>query len=270
MYDTHFLTEEYILEDYPDILETCNALGISYTILPNDYYIKHILDPECLYTLIPHNSLVFFHGSFQTARFVTRQTDWYELINYDPLNYRVTTYRQYASSDVFLNRDYVLLPAYEAWARYKYTQPYFIRPNRSDKPFPGQLYSFNNTLTEFIFRNGSSLFVDDLVLISEPKQIKAEYRLLYISGDYVSGSKYAPDITTVIPEDILYMGNYMANEFVNSDLHEAMILDIAALVDGSIKLIEVGSPNVSSWYKMDLYKVLPKLIAHSDTLSSET
>lgn len=137
----------------------------------------------------------------------------------------------------------------------------FIRPASGSKIFAGNVYddvSFQKEVDFLFQRNVDPRTV--MCLVSYPKQIKLEYRTIFIGGDYVSGSRYMVngelDVDDYVPINVQV---YAKNIHKMYDLPPWVVLDIADVYGGGdiedYKVIELNQFETSSFYAADLDKI---------------
>ena len=146
----------------------------------------------------------------------------------------------------------------------------FIRPVSGFKTFSGGCFgvtSFKNEL-EFLKQNKNIHPREVICVVATPRVINHEWRLIYIDGQYISGSHYMtngkPSFDLGVPREAIALGNHVASQdfFANNF---AFVLDIA-LVERQCRLLEVNAFETASFYKADLRKVYE---AYAKSLTKE-
>lgn len=138
----------------------------------------------------------------------------------------------------------------------------FIRPNSGQKSFAGSVVSENafNDFCRFIQEN-LGCRRSELVLIAGHKRIQSEYRAIIIDRKVVSVSQYEPEkkitrsdkITKWIQDVVLTFGTELS----------AYALDIAELINGELRILEVNSLNCAGWYDNDI----PSIVKAANSLA---
>ena len=137
--------------------------------------------------------------------------------------------------------------------------PIFFRPSSSLKLFAGSVMTAKNAdeLIETI-SDVAIVHPDELVCISEYKDIWAEWRFFVVDGDVISGSQYKEsgrlDIRPA-SRDICMVAQAFTRKWMPSN---TCVIDLALTTDG-IKVIEFNSVNASGFYDTDAEKVLVAL-----------
>lgn len=182
-------------------------------------------------------------------------------------------------SKYLLNQDHTFLPYgelidKEEWVfdTFGVDDCVFMRPNSGFKEFTGQVYE-KKYWKGMIELSNTNIQPEDLVVISSPKNIDAEYRvvigpdrykkilcnidasIITLSGSHING-KLEPRV-----EEDCSIAPYI-REFINGLLSETLyepdpfyIIDIASTENG-LSVLEVNSMSCSGYYKCDLSKIV--------------
>jgi hypothetical protein len=131
----------------------------------------------------------------------------------------------------------------------------FVRPVGGDKTFAGNVFSENTFKNEFEFLKQKNVDPHIICMVSNPVPIKKEYRLIFIDGKYVSGSRYMIhgklDVDSNVPSDIVEYGTMVHEKY---DLPPWVVLDVGVTYYGP-KVIELNQLETSSFYGADLDKI---------------
>ena len=135
-------------------------------------------------------------------------------------------------------------------------QKWFIRPNHDGKEFSGRVETFEE-LTKWS-KNICGLELPDFnseteVWISEPKEIKKEWRLFIVDNEIVSTCRYMKngeldESGTDIPNEMLSFAQTRIEEY---RLHDVYVMDIAE-TKNEFKLIECNCFNGTGFYMHDI------------------
>ncbi len=180
--------------------------------------------------------------------------------NFD--NYLCTKFYPYFGEFLF-NDDYVIIPLTELKRRLYFfygifgkEAQVFVRPDSGDKPFKAGLLDMQDT--ESFFDEFKHL-QNELVIVSSPKNIKAEFRFLVTDRQQILAvSSYrfnglltkvpsASPQATKLCEEILKIGYFPDGIFC---------IDIAQDNDGNCWLLELTSFSSAGLYAMDKKKVV--------------
>jgi len=149
---------------------------------------------------------------------------------------------------------------------------FFIRPCDSDKTFTGTTLEWcdyldwrKEVLAGEVSQRCATLTADTLVAVAPYCDIAQECRFFIADSKIVTGSFYKSlSWSKRIPfygtpwyaED---MEKYVQNRIAEWQPHKAFVLDIARLLDGSCKIIEVNTYNCSGLYACDPKKMVMAL-----------
>jgi len=140
----------------------------------------------------------------------------------------------------------------------------FVRPDSGEKIFQAQLMDIQDFDTFWDNGIASSAIDTDLILVSTPKQINGEYRIVcskYNGGEIIAGSTYQyQGKSTLIPsvppkatekcKEILATGNFPDSTFC---------IDIAEDADGNCWLLELTSFSSAGLYLADKNKIVNRV-----------
>lgn len=126
---------------------------------------------------------------------------------------------------------------------------FFIRPTGNTKLFGGMTVT-NAEFREWKKREShpTSPYIGQSLMVSELKEIEAEYRFFVVNGSVITGSSYIVngqrDITKKPPAEIVSYAQHMVNRF---SLSTAFVIDIAKVKNG-MKIVEYNNFNTSGLY----------------------
>ncbi len=254
MTQVKWLLEPEIFDDESKpLIDTLAKHGIEYQIWPFGHMyqdFKSKFKDDC----------VVFHGSFQFANVIRRQTTWIpgvycNLAKFDCLYYypRIGNY--------LLNWDYVMMPLGAVGTPNKVRQldqftffnKLFIRPSSGSKSFTGKLIeraALDKELRQFALRADP----ETLVVISKPQWIKREWRTVVAENKVITASQYKLGVQMIRSKDvpvevIQYAQNVLDNVKYNPD--PIWTLDICETDDGKLHVLEVGSFSCAGLYDCD-------------------
>ncbi len=140
---------------------------------------------------------------------------------------------------------------------------WFIRPNNDGKEFSGKVDTFKY-LKEWSDKvcklDLPELNKDTDVWISEPKEIKKEWRLFIVDNQIVSASRYMnegelDESEIDIPKEMIEFAEERILEYRIEDVY---VMDIAE-VENEYKLIECNCFNGTGFYKHDIERVVQSI-----------
>ena len=140
---------------------------------------------------------------------------------------------------------------------------WFIRPNSDGKEFSGRVDTFNE-LKEWS-DNVCKLELPELnneteIWISEPKEIKKEWRLFVVDNQIVSASRYMnegelDESENDIPKEMIEFAKARISEYRIEDVY---VMDIAQ-IKNEFKLIECNCFNGTGFYKHDVESIIQSI-----------
>lgn len=247
------LERDVFHEDLDPIKEAIASAGMEYKevrYIPmgaDNNFFDYYVPTECV---IPYGSINF------TAA-INREISWVPGVWGNRKTLECTHYYPRLGK-YLLNDDYIMLPYGEMLRRSdflfntlgKNTQ-LFVRPSSPSKTFTGQTisgYHYEDDVKRLGFYDVEP---ESLVIVSSPKDIDVEWRMIVIDGKVVAGSQYKTETLTQIregyPDEVLSYAQEIANAY---RLDDAYVIDVAKS-NGELKLIEVNSFSSSGWYLAD-------------------
>jgi hypothetical protein len=162
--------------------------------------------------------------------------------------------------DMYLNNDAEVCKFRELTTRVK-SGSVFIKPDTDTKEFAGTVVTAEK-LKEWVdgmMKSGylEESFLDNDVLISQPKEIGCEWRIVVVDGKIAAHSVYR-QYGIVKPEIWLPKE---AEEFIESCISvynplPVYVLDVCQVADGSYRVIEMNTFNSAGWYACDVPAVM--------------
>lgn len=200
---------------------------------------------------------VVFYGTLNLARQLQREKGWVPGIYCNFKNLCCKTYFSYWGKYLF-NNNYIMLPMPEILRKRDYVfdnfgvdDCIFIRPDSGAKAFTGQVIKREDIDKEFkLFAHYAGKPLDEIIaVISSPKPISKEWRIVIIDGKTVAYSQYKKDDKLDIEEGADEGAIILANEIANSGWSPdiAYTLDIC-LSNGEYSLLEANSFSCSGLY----------------------
>ena len=161
-----------------------------------------------------------------------------------------------------LNDYYTILPGLEAirlrdqlFDQFGYGEEVFVRPNSVHKIFPGKV-AYKEDFREAIA--ASRYDPTTLVVISSPKEIGREWRLVVAEDQVVASSQYrdygAISLSRGCPDDVLQFAEGMLQQ-VRWRPDNVFVMDICEAND-HLRLLELNSFSCSGLYRCDLPEVI--------------
>lgn len=140
---------------------------------------------------------------------------------------------------------------------------WFIRPDKDDKSFDGQLMTFGKIKdwsNSFTIYDNVTITGDTKILIGQPYNIKKEWRNYIVNGKVVESTLYRENFklkksNTDIPEDMIKFVEECCKEYMPCD---TFVMDIAFCGD-SYYIIECGCINGVGFYASNIQTIIEAL-----------
>ena len=185
--------------------------------------------------------------------------------------FECTNYYSYHGK-YLLNQEYVMLPfgelerkhldLFDSFYGHIYCDAFlFIRPSSGFKLFTGQTISCNNFERDFQRLGYNPVDADKIVILSYPKKIEKEWRVVVVNGKAITSSEYKvrgfPISSPTLAKDTKSVHG-LAEEIAAIYSPEPIFcLDIGIeTVERGLKLIEINSFSCSGLYKCDKEKIV--------------
>ncbi len=198
---------------------------------------------------------IVFHGATSLIQRAAEHEVYRDGVFYDAHTFTHEAYvRGFGSAYVnhsaqLLKWDEVLSLPFTAKTRY------FLKPRNDLKSFTGSVCT-----REQLARIRSELIkhehlLQDLVVVNEPCEIDAEWRLFVVGDKIVSGSMYRPSMDPNVPSDALA---FASEAIVQWTPHEVFVLDIGR-VDRQWRVIECNCFNWCRFYSSNVLDIVQKV-----------
>lgn len=207
----------------------------------------------------PLEKHVVFYGATTTTAAASIDETWSDTVWYDKEKFRWSNYAKTWGNHM-LNKNWCLvdfetLPSDDE-------VPVFVRPDYDLKEFEGhvttthQLGSWGQRLAA-IAEDNPSVCVDTPIILAPVLEIAREWRSFIVDGAIVSTSRYRSygklDIVRECPQDVWQFISTATNKFEPADV---FVIDVGALADGQLGIIEINCFNSSGWYDADIHAVI--------------
>lgn len=128
---------------------------------------------------------------------------------------------------------------------------FFIRPNDDLKLFSSGVVTLallNEMMENATEDTSEPVNLNTEIYLSSVKNIDREWRLIMVDGKFISGSQYLPNMSPVVPHEVIELAETAASIWTPAPV---FVMDIAA--DGRrLKIIECNCFNGSGFYESDL------------------
>jgi len=255
------LQEDVFDEDLEGLKRSINKFGMEYEV------VKYIPFQSGVYD---YSSDCVFYGSLELAKQLIQQTNC--KVYYTPGLYNCMSYYTGFKNlllnwkcsvieykDLIKHKDYL----FETYG----SRPYgciFIRPDRDDKVFTGQVVCPNTFDSDIEFINRYNNIPDDcLVLVSACHKIDSEYRFVIYKKSLVTGSLYRQGNDLIHREvadnsDVsIYVKLVLSIISVETD--DLWTMDVCS-VNGEYKVLEIGCFSCAGLYACNTDKIMNIII----------
>jgi hypothetical protein len=217
------------------------------------------------FELVDDRNPVIYYGSVNTGDYLRAlRRNWYPLIWFDRDAFSCRSY--YAHWGAFLLQEhYCFYPLaelprlkdklYQTFAR---DDMVFIRPDDNDKSFSGRLVPLENFPQWYKEATENRSPAAELVVVSSPVAIEAEWRFVIADRKVVAGSDYKSSGKLKVSGDSLRNAALFAEQIAAAPWQPRAIysLDIACTASGQYRLVEINSINSSGLYRCELLPVI--------------
>lgn len=217
------------------------------------------------------NETCIFYGSLNLAK---KLRPHIKGVYCDLPKFECTNYYPYYE-DHLLNTPYIMLPFGSLKQRYEDVFDFFfpdspdamelfIRPSSGFKLFTGQLISFDNFEREFDLLGYTPVDSGKIVILSYPKPIDKEWRVVIINGRAVSASVYKKRGShaqeRISDEDKGRVYEFAENIAKLYSPENIFCVDVCNFVNGqALSLVEINCFSCSGLYDCDRQKVVEEV-----------
>jgi hypothetical protein len=206
---------------------------------------------------------VIVQSSLQLASQLLKEKKWVPNAWLNLKAYECQAYYAHLGQYLF-NDNYVMMPRAEVTRRKDWIYQtfgrqncVFIRPSSGFKTFTGQVFDLET------FDNDWQWIIDftdpqDLVVISTPKNIEAEWRFVVANKTVVTGSLYRNNgMREYTLENLDTQASQLATKIAEAYQPDPVyVVDICRAKDGNVYLLEIGSFSCAGLYGCDMEKIV--------------
>jgi len=262
-----WLLEKNLWDESLSIERACNTLG--YKVKWLEYIPFSNLDFS---NIQPEGETYIFHGSLNLAKKLRPHVKG---VYCDLKQFECTTYYNYLGQ-FLLNDEYFMFPFGEVKRNYRlifellerhsgFIPTYakaFIRPNKGDKLFTGQLIEYERFDKDFENLNYHDIDASEIVVFSYPKIIDMEYRFIICDKQIIGNSvyRYRGELASFSlsrqQDPVLF--DYVERIANTWQPEPIFAIDIAKTPHG-YKLLEINSFSCSGLYDADILNIVQKV-----------
>jgi hypothetical protein len=138
----------------------------------------------------------------------------------------------------------------------------FLKPNDDLKRFTGEVLTLGEAVAmyERLRGAGAALGPESEIVITEPREVDAEWRLFLVDGAVVSGSMYRPSGDPQTPPELVAFAEAAAASWAPAPV---FVMDVAR-ADGAWKIVECNCFNGSRFYLADVGRIVREVSAHQE------
>lgn len=239
-------------ENLHDLKIACKNIGVLYT----EVYITPFSPQLPVFDIKPGN---IYYGSttFNNLLFNDKRTA--SGVFFNPATFTIENYINKWGKHM-LNAD-AEITTFDQLVKKKYSDDtfLFIRPNDDDKSFAGEVKQFGEISgwykqLESLANEGLS--PDTKIIVSQPYNIKSEWRLWIVNKKVVTASKYRTYFKLTkergCPEAVIAFAEARCKEYTP---HDVFVMDICLCGD-SYYIVECGCMNGAGFYAADIGKIV--------------
>ncbi|MFK7932460.1 MAG: ATP-grasp domain-containing protein [Saprospiraceae bacterium] len=245
------LTKPEILERIKSVLNGKDEIWEEVEVIPFSNEIPKIENEDSF--KIIYGSTTFMLNAYENE-------ELREGVFFEPTKFQMTNYVD-KGKDKVLNFDGQLMNFGEIEnLKSENGKEWFVRPNNDGKEFSGKVETFEelkNWSNKVCQLDLPELNRNTEIWISEPKEIKKEWRLFIVDNEIVSASRYMNngelnESENDIPKPMLDFAKERIGEYKLEDVY---VMDIAE-IENEFKLIECNCFNGTGFYKHDVEKII--------------
>lgn len=245
------LTKPEILERIKSVLNGIDETWEEVEVLPFSDEIPEIKNKSSF--KIIYGSTTFMLNAF-------KDEELKEGVFFDPIRFQMSNYVD-KWKDKILNADGQLVKFGELKKiESEPEKKWFIRPNMDGKEFSGKVETFqelNEWSDKVCQLELPQLNKETDVWISEPKEIKKEWRLFVVDDQIISASRYMnkgelDESENDIPKEMTKFAEERISEYRIEDVY---VMDVAQ-IGNEYKLIECNCFNGTGFYRHDIERII--------------
>lgn len=249
--NVHWVIEKDVFdEEIPAMTQAIIDAGCTYEEVTCIQFDINDQDP------MDENEPIVFYGSLNLGLKLRRDESWIPGVYLNYPQFECTYYYPRFGREL-LNSEYIVLPFGDLRRRIPQlsTDSVFIRPSSGLKSFTGKVIYTKNIENELdYFELYDKIEPEKLVIISQPKQIKEEYRIVTDGKRVIAASMYKPEPLPEVPSDVITYAEKVLSE-VDYSPDPVWTLDIAR-TDNELKVLEVGCFSCAGLYQCDMNDVV--------------
>lgn len=199
-------------------------------------------------------SLKIIEDNFKNMNISKKQKEFFKKgIDYDIKSFDQAVYSKIPEvNNILLNGNDTKYYSFEELKYKLFENDMFIKPSKDLKSFNGGILEVGETLLNYLYRTGGNIEESqkELIIVSEVKNIKSEYRFFMYKNEILLSSKYYEnkklDINSYVPNNIIDKAIEYGSIYNPKDFY---VMDLCTFYDtDEIKVVEYNCWNASGFY----------------------
>lgn len=252
--DSHFFFERENFKKIKDFLDENNIENEIYQIIP----FSHEIIPQ-----LPKDRMVVPFGCIEFVQEVRKMADVSSTMFFDE---NVFTNENCLNKwgTHCLNNDAQIMTVEDAINTLDKDKQYFMRPVEDLKSFTGNLFEpghLPSLLERYAGYENNQFNSKSRIIVSEPKNVKREWRNFIVDGNVVSSSLYKENgkhrKELGAPASVIQLC-YNALSLYNPS--KAFVLDICQLEDDNFYIVEFGCIHNCGFYSANVESIMDRIV----------
>lgn len=208
-------------------------------------------------SLFQKESCIVFYGSLQMASQIKKEATWVPGVYANFSQFECVAYYP-VFGDFLLNNNYIMLPYGELIRRKDFlfdvlgnNGSVFVRPNSGLKTFTGKVANSETWEKDVEYFGFYDVTPNTLVVVSEPRNLLAEWRLVIVQNKIVSATQYHNDVglkvSENVPQEVFNFAENVLSE-VQYSPDRAWCMDVCQTKEGTFHVLEVGCFSCAGLY----------------------
>lgn len=254
----NWIIEKYIFDENLDKFQSIfKKHNINYKVV--EYFPFMDFNPDDYFG---PDEIVIFYGSLNFASLINKKAKWIPGVWGNLSDLKCSNYYNHFG-EYLLNSDYIMLPYGELHRRKDFLfnlfgvdDCIFIRPDDGFKTFTGTTVKLDNYQKEVDYLGFYDVDKSNIVIVSSPKKIDAEYRFICIDGKIVTGSTYKTYGEKNEISEYPIEARDFAQKIASVWQPEMCFTIDVALSSSSYHLLEINSFSSSGFYCCDIESIV--------------
>ena len=253
-------------DDLHTLKQACESIGVSYAEIDIIPFSDQLPDFD-------KSKLSIFYGSTTMGQLVYRDSSINKGFFFDHQSFSIENYISRWGS-FMLNHGAQVTSFNELMSSpYELDKLLFIRPDDDSKSFSGEVKKFGEIKTWYerlkMFDN-TNLSLESKIIVSEPYQLRYEWRLWIVNKEVVTASKYREDFKLKkergCPAEVIQFAEQRCHEYTP---HDVFVMDICE-TGNDYYIVECGCLNSAGFYHADIGGIVNSVTEYSTRMVNAT